>query len=93
MVLHKSTVLVVGILSVSDLIVYTTIPSYLGFDILLKPPLINIYLSQSIITVHKLQRGCMKHIYKLYPIEHFEVPTKIIYSNLFIFKDLFSRLK
>jgi hypothetical protein len=47
---------------VSDLITYNAVPkiaSYKGVDILLKPRLINTYLSQSIITGYKLQGGCI----------------------------------
>jgi hypothetical protein len=39
---------------------------YEGVDILLKPRLINTYLTQSIIIGYKLHSAYMDHIYKLY---------------------------
>jgi hypothetical protein len=71
---------------VSDLTVYNAVPkiaSYEGVDILLKPHLINTYLTQSIMTGYKLQSGYIEHIYKLYQNEPFVVPAEIIYNDNF----------
>jgi hypothetical protein len=65
---------------------YNAVPkiaSYEGVDILLKPRLINTYLTQSIITGYKLHSAYMEHIFKLYQNEPFVVPAEIIYSDNF----------